>query len=273
MPASLALSFGIVPHVDDDKTRRAFGEICERLGAQIGEPVKPFYASTPMALGYALGDGTVQIGWSSPTLLFEAPLADVIPILTSDREGSDAYHAAIFVSRSSAIHEPAQLKGKTIAWVARTSAAGYIVPRLALAQKRMNPRTLFGRELFLSSHGAVARAVFEGRADAGATYVVFAEGNPARSVIRAGFRDFVPDLSARIIVTGGPIPADMIVVTPSVEPARRERIAEALTRFAQDPEATPALAKVIGADRFRRFSEESRKALADLVANVRRYGL
>src|SRR5260221_9182035 len=211
----MAIAFGIVPHVDDEATRAALGGLCTQLTTQTGIEVKPFVASTPMALALAVGDQSVQLAWLSPTLMLEASLEGVIPLLSTGREGLHAYHSIVAVPQTSPIRKPEELRGRTMAWVARTSAAGYIVPRLSLARRGINVRKLFGREVFLTSHAAVARAVADGRADAGATYAVFANGNPAHSIIRSGFRDFAPEVPFRILDIGGPLPADMICAHPS----------------------------------------------------------
>jgi phosphonate transport system substrate-binding protein len=114
-----------------------------------------------------------------------------------------------------------------MAWVHRTSASGYAVPRRFIAESGHNPNALFGSESFPGSHAAVVEAVLRGRADAGAT---FAEFEPAtRAVVDAGWLTVpgAPEM-VRILASAGAVPADAIAVSRRVATEIRSRLQESL---------------------------------------------
>jgi len=260
------LRFGLVPTSDTPRTRSHVDALCARLTAEIGAEVEWSIADSPATLAAALASGRVHVAWSSPTLLLmNEALAQVIPLLSSVRQGVAFFHAILFVREDSPLTTIEELKGKRAAWVAKTSASGYIVPRTSLMRQGLDPARLFAEESFHQAHGAVARAVLDGRADVGATFAVFEGGDPARPVVNSGYRQEIDDRGVRIIDAAGPIPSDMIVSMPLVPIRVRSAIANALTKLAKDPVVGPIIREVIGAEGFEPFSPASFHELEQLL--------
>lgn len=268
------LTFGMVPSSDDARTRLTLGDFCDMLGRSLQTTVVPHRAPSPGALASAIQAGRVQLAWLSPTLMSTSEqLSSVIPLVSSVREGVTAYHAALFVSEASPVRSVDQLSGARAAWVAPTSASGYLFSRVALLRRGLDPRRLFGRETFYDAHGAVARAVLERRADVGATFAVYERADPHRRLVRAGFLGVVPGRLARVIDVTGPIPSDVIVATRSTPGLARSAISIALRRIGDDPAALPALQVLFGVEGFQPFSAASLPALRALVDLGREAGL
>ncbi len=266
-PDSRRVTFGLVPAQAGEPSRVLLKDLCDQLAEDTHVSVVPHCAPSPSALGSAIEAGRVQLAWVSPTLLLLSPaLSRVVPLLSSVRQGVAFYHAVIFVPEGSDAKSAADLAGRRVAWVAPTSAAGYLVPRASLARQRIDPAKLFREELFCESHGDVARAVLDGRADAGATYAVFRGGDPKQPLVRAGFQEIPVAGRFRVVDVAGPIPSDMIVAEPSVPLSLRAALAGALCRLAVDPACSVAIRKIIGAEEFRPFSHA---ALLELTALVR----
>lgn len=260
------ITFGLVPHVEDAATRESLELLCSLISSDTGLDVRPLRAGSPALLANAVAADKVQIAWISPTLLLlSEALRNVVPLLTSVRQGVDAYHGLLFVAEDSPIRSWSDLIGKRVAWVARTSASGYLVPRLALKRRGLDVSSMFSSEVFLNSHGAVSWAVHDGSADVAATYGMFERGDPALPLVKSGYREFLPEFRGRVIESAGPIPSDMIVAHPAVPMLTRASIAGALSRLAVDDLGGPSIRKLIGADTFRPFSHESLRALQDLV--------
>jgi phosphonate transport system substrate-binding protein len=166
------------------------------------------------------------------------------------------------------VERPEDLRRARVAWVAPTSASGYLFSRLALLRRGLNPAVLFGTENFYDAHGRVAAAVLEGRADVGATFAVYQGGDPARPLVRAGFLGAVPGRAARVIDVAGPIPADMIVAVPAVPISQRSALTVALQRIGEVPAAQQPLRALFGVEGFRAFSSASLRSLVDLGADL-----
>jgi phosphonate transport system substrate-binding protein len=273
-PVASVITFGAVPFTQDEKSRLLLGDFCTALGDALRVIVKPHRAPSPEALAAAVRAGRVQVAWLSPSLLTTSGLEDLVsPVASSVREGAATYHAALFVRDDSLIRAPPDLAGRRVAYVAKSSAAGYLYPRFALAQRGLDPRTLFGAELFLESHGAVAAAVNEGRADAGATFVVFQGGDPSRPVARAGFTELPGASPCRIVLAAGPIPADVVVACKTFGPRFRTTLVETLQTIAKEPSSRALVVSLFGAQSFAPFSEASLSALHKMLKSARGMGL
>lgn len=259
-----ALRFAAALHLDDPVRRDAMEAVCELLTEDLGRPVQPVPARSPSHLAEVLSDGEADFGWVSPTLLLMAPqLATAVPLLSCVRQGVTVYHSVVFTAADSPIRELTHLQRVRAAWVAPTSAAGYIVPRLTLARRGVNLEEAFREELFLDSHGEVARAVCGGRVAIGGTFAHFHEGLAENDIIRAGYQDVMPFADARILAVSGPIPADMIVCHPSLPMTDRIAFAAGLSRLVHDPIGGQPVGTIIGADD---FAPVSMDVLAELQA-------
>jgi ABC-type phosphate/phosphonate transport system substrate-binding protein len=248
-------------------------ELCQLLEHDTGMTVSPLLAPSPSTLADALVTGKAQFAWLSPTLLLMLPkLASMVPLLSSVRQDVAFFHAVVFAAMGSRVESIADLHQVSAAWVAPTSAAGYLVPRLTLARRGVDVTSAFVREDFLGTHGAVATAVLEGRADVGATYAHFEHGDAARRLLRTGYSDAVIGSKANVLAVSGPIPADMIVAHPDVAPAVRIAVAGALSRLPSDPVGRHALRTVIGADDFRAVTPEALRELEALAEASSRHG-
>jgi phosphate/phosphite/phosphonate ABC transporter binding protein len=268
-----SLTFGCVPHTDDDLTRARLVELCGWLSDRIGVFVRPHRAPSPEALASAFSTGRVDIAWVSPALFILHPgLAAAKPLVCSVRQKMAIYHSVLFVNQTSRYKSPSDLQGARAAWVAPSSAAGYIMPRLALASHGLDPRTLFASETMFDSHGNVARAVFSGQADVGGTYAVFTEADPTQRLVRAGF-DEVPQGRARILYAAGPIPSDPIVVGPKVSTIRRVEIMSAFADLRPNHAVIGAIMHVLGAESFEPVRPHAFDALQEEIRDGRALGL
>lgn len=164
----------------------------------------------PEMLARAFEDHEIDLAWTSPILALTHPsMATGIAMASAVRQGAAYYHSVLFTSADSNLTSASQLQGTSVAWVAPTSAGGYVFPRVALASQGLDPQTLFKTEIFCFSHGAVVDAVLTGQADVGATFAVFEDGDATKKLLRAGFQDSQHDATVRILVVSTPIPSDL----------------------------------------------------------------
>jgi phosphonate transport system substrate-binding protein len=266
------LRLGLVPDVVDAKSRAEIAELCAALGHFLGMPVRPLIASAPEELRWAFDEHAADLAWLSPALLVTSQL-DAVPLLCTVREGAASYHGALFVAEESTIRSTLDLKGAKAAWVAPTSASGYIFPRLALASHGLDPRDLFASEAFFGGHGDVAREVLTGRADVGATYVVFQDSNPSKPIVRSGFAEAAPGRRGRIVFVTPRIPADLIVASPALTPEVRDQVIAAFHRVASSADSDSALRHILGAEGFRAFDDGDLAPLRAQIEDGRTLGL
>ncbi|MBA3454949.1 MAG: phosphate/phosphite/phosphonate ABC transporter substrate-binding protein [Deltaproteobacteria bacterium] len=205
-----SITLAVVPSATPGDSRAALVELCTELGKLLDAQVRCIHPESYTDLTSELEKDRVQFAWMPPALLVMGrEHIQLRALLSAERYGSTEYCGALFVDAERSIRTIEDLRGKTIAWVDQTSAAGYLYPRLAIAAQGLDPDRFFGRELFLRSHAEVVRAVFDGRADAGATYAQRpTEGERVRG---AGFTDVAPDRKARVLGLTGAIPNDLIV--------------------------------------------------------------
>lgn len=258
-------SFGCVPDTDDERTRELLGNICDRLGKALGRKVEPHRSPSPAALASAVKAERVQIAWVSPVLLLTSPLlADAVPLASTLRQGITSYHGVLFTREDAPYRSTLDLRGARAAWVAPTSAGGYLFPRLALGSYGLDPRILFASETFHGSHGNVARAVLSGSADVGASYAVFENGDPSRPLVRAPFLD-IDGGPGRVLFTTSEIPSDLIVASSVMPVDVRSALTLALESLADDRKAREAMSIVLGADAFVRFASASLEPLREQI--------
>ena len=93
-------------------------------------------------------------------------LCGVTPALKSLRFGYNIYWTQFIVRRDSGIDSFEDLDGKTWAYPDGASGSGFIVPSGMFAATGVTP----GESTAVGSHGATARAVYQGDADFGTTY-------------------------------------------------------------------------------------------------------
>jgi phosphate/phosphite/phosphonate ABC transporter binding protein len=211
------------------------------------------HVPTYAALFETVDAGACDAAWAPPLVALDlAATGAADPVLAVEHLQGISYYAAFVVRDESPVRGVADLSGKHVGWIARQSAAGYVVPRLWLAAIGHDPDALFLRQSFLGSHDQAARALARGEIDVIATYASYDE---------AQARFLPPDLSfaARVIAAAGPIPSDVIVARRGLEASVVRRLTDALADRAIDA-SSPLLSLL----RIRRFVPASRAHLEPL---------
>lgn len=131
-------------------------------------------------------------------------------LLKSVRGSSPYYWSAIVVRKDSGIRSVRDLEGKTIAWVDKNSAAGYVFPRAALVAEKIDPDKLFTKQTFAGRHDAAVLAVLNKSVDAAATFA-----NDNRNKSGAWTQFLKPEEAAQLtaIFYSKPIPGDTFSVS------------------------------------------------------------
>ena len=266
------ITLAVVPSATPGDSRTALEAVCSAVGELLGTTVRAANPESYSALASELEKDRIQYAWMSPALVVLTEERIFLrPLLSAVRGDRTDYCAALFVDGDQPIRTISALQGKTVAWVDHTSASGYLLPRFQLAARGLDPDQLFGKQLVLGSHGEVVRAVFDGRADAGATYAERPpEGQPIR---RAGFCDVAPERSARVLEWTTPIPNDVIVGHGLLPKVEHERFATAILALAKREDGRKLLYNAFHAEQFTTTPRNALKPLGELVRNARMHGL
>ena len=267
-----SITLAVVPSATPGDSRAALVELCAALGKLLGASVSCIHPESYTELTSELERDRVQYAWMSPALLvMSGEHIQLRPLLSAERHGSTEYCGALFVDGERSLKTIEDLRGKTIAWVDRTSAAGYLYPRLAIAAQKIDPDNFFGRELFLRSHGEVVRAVFDGRADAGATYAQKpADGDRVR---RGGFVDVAPDRKARVLGLTGSIPNDLIVGHGLIPKPEHRVFGNAILTLSESEDGRRLLYNAFHTERFVTTPRNTLQGVWDQVRRARMHGL
>jgi phosphonate transport system substrate-binding protein len=237
-------------HLDEDgeDLRRDVGRaLSDALGEAISVEAAPSYAH----LRELVVAKKVAIAWMPPALFVRAHAAGAIgDVLRAERFGGGTYQGAIFVRDGSPFWKIEDLRGARMAWVDRDSCAGYLFPRLALREKGIDPDAYFASSALLESHSRVVRAVAQGTADAGATYVELADASdPDKGLTIAGWSAFAERKAMRPVLVSRSIPSDAICIGASVDAPRRAAWREKLAAFHLRPGGARLLRALLGSDR------------------------
>ena len=176
-----------VPSGDTGKITKAGTAIADCLTKMTGLTFQIEVGTSFAASIEALGAEKAQVGFLNTfsVLLAEAKYG-IIPGLAvmrkyntndvdpdKDLKGQlePFYKGQFIANQASGIKDFPDLKGKTFCFVDPNSTSGYIVPRIILAAKGVNPDTDFKATQNAGSHDNVAIAVYKGDCDAGVTYI------------------------------------------------------------------------------------------------------
>ncbi len=236
--------------------------VCEELSKRTSQAIEPRVLRSYDKLLGAMRDGEVHVAWAPPLVAIDLERADAAKIrLCSRRAGKRDYASAIFTKADGGPRTLADLKGKRMAWVAKESSAGYVVPRLKLLAEGLDPETTFSEQAFRRTHEAVTRSVMAGDADAGATYVSFA-GEGADPVSAGWFEAGVQNADVHILATAGPIPTDVIAISAKLDPDRAQTVSDALRDLGEPIRA------LLNADGFDQPEDTHFDELRKLVASA-----
>lgn len=218
------------------------------LSGALSNPVEVRLYGNYSELADHLAEGQLDFAWLPP--LPAAGLrrhCGVHVMAHAVRSGLHAYYSVLFAREDSPIREPADLRGKKLAYVHRRSASGFLVAAAALAEQGIRPKS---PPAFLKSHAKVVQAVVDGRADAGATFCSF-HGEPSGGdVAAAGWIQSKTVQKMRIVLCTDPIPADVICAWPGTTLAQRGAMTLALIGMPNDEDGKELLNAVFGADCF-----------------------
>ncbi len=224
--SSKALHVAIPLSSAPDTSRDAMMELCQAFAQATDLDVVAHGMWSYSELFEGLELGQIHVAWMPPVVALHAARRDtMVPLALPLRHGVSSYSTALFTRPDSSIRQLSDLQGCKAAWVDKESASGYLVIRGLLRTRGVKLRDAFEENRFYGAHDAVVSAVLEGDADVGATFAYFeSSAQDEESTKSAGWGD----RQVHVIVSGGPIPSDMIVASKKTTENLRKKVSTAL---------------------------------------------
>lgn len=258
------LSVAIALTTDPSTTRGLLDEFCYALGLATGINVEPRGVLPAPQLLQELAEGAVHLVWLPPILALRATAsASVVPIALPVRNGTSLYRAVLYTRPDSPLRTVADLSAVRAAWIHHQSATGYLIIRAHLEALGVVLREAFAEELFLGTHDDVTKAVLDGRADVGATYLYLDEDAPEARPLRAGWGE----AEVVEITRSGPIPADVLATGEHTSAEVQKQLQRALIDE-PTPELRRATRELLAADSFRAPMPEHLEPLQRLLGGM-----
>ncbi len=265
--------FGVVRAEMMAAPQAVVAEICELASTATGEKFIPQFAASYRDLATTLQNGKTGLAWMPPIPAVELEDSGAAFVLALPaRKGQATYHSAL-ITRKGAAKTIDECKGKSVAWVDRESASGYVIPRLHLASLGIDVGTFFSKEIFAKTHMGVVDAVVAGRVDVGATYCNFDPGS--KNVSNAGWTDTDGGnaRSVEMLTSTGAIPNDAIVGTSKLPLPLRASVTRFLLELS--PRGKELFEQLLRATEFRMSRPGHFEPLKHMVrvARVRGYSI
>jgi ABC-type phosphate/phosphonate transport system substrate-binding protein len=254
--AITSLDLALVAPREDAAAKAAFERLSAWTRANAGVALGRVPAASYEELTIKVRSGDCHLAWLPPVVY--AWLAEAVnPIGRVVRGGGTTYASALVVSEGSDVRSLEELRGKRAGWVDRWSAGGFVVPRIELARKGLDPTKLFASERFFGTHHDAVRALGRGECDVAATYARRGEGEGEIDGPWAA----IPDVNVRVVALLGAIPSDVIAARRNLGPVEYELAAELFRKVGADASGRALLAKVFNGEELAEGVEAGHDAL------------
>jgi phosphonate transport system substrate-binding protein len=242
-----------------EQAKKDVAAIAALLSQKLGRAVEGQVAAAA-DIPALVAQGKVDVAWlSASEYVRAAQQGPVQPLSRLVRNGLPFYRSVIFTRKAGGAAVLADLKGKKIALVSNTSAAGYVLPIVMLHAAHATDPVLLG------NHAAVCKAVLDGSADAGATFGNDKGGKTGIDGCAEAIGERTAEL--RVLAASTPIPNDVVAARPELPPADVEPLRLVLDQLGDSPEGKALLDGVFHAERFLAASDDDfilfRHALAE----------
>ncbi len=183
--------------------------------------------------------------------------------LRAIRYGKSTYLGQIIGSVDKGINSIKDIGGKTMAYTDRSSTSGYLFPQKILNQEGVKP----GKIVFAGKHDTVVKMVYEGIADAGATFYSEPSNDGTIRDARARLLDKYPDVAekVKIIATTEPIPNDPVVFSKDLPNDISYQVSLGLVKYISTEAGKEVMMSLYSTEGFVRCSDTDYDALRDAL--------
>lgn len=241
--AAEVLRVSAIPDEAPTELQRKFEPLGKYLEAATGMEVKFTPVSDYAAVVEGLATKKIDLAWLGGFTFVQAKLrtnGEAMPIV--QRAEDEVFTSKFIVPVDSPVTTLAELKGKTFAFGSPSSTSGHLMPRFFLLQDGIDPDKDFTKVAFSGAHDATVAFVASGRVDAGVLNASVME-----KLIEKGDANAA---RVKVIATTPPYYDYNWTVRPGLDPALRQKIADAFLKL--DP-AKPADKAIMDLQRASKF--------------------
>ncbi len=262
-----SLVIGLLPEMNIFKQRERFELLAPYLSKHLGIEVR----LTMLSYGNIIEKFKDEVIDAAFLGSFTGALAisqlGVVPLVRPiNMDGISTYQGYIFARKDSKITSVADMKGKSLALVEKTTA-GYVFPMAWLKRHGIDDFSSYFSEQFISgSHDRTIALVLNGKADLGA----------AKSTIYKSMRKWQPRIDRELVILANSpkVPSNTFCVSKKFDRQYREQLKDLLLNMRENPEGRKAL-KQLGAKRFLETNREHYQPVFDLAKeagiNLKKY--
>ena len=255
------LRIALVPSDDTEQMMAGFEKLRAYLEKTLGMPVEVRKVTNYGAVIEAMRKDRVDVAWYGPTAYVLAEKeADAEAFMVSvDKKGVTTYQSYILVPSSSTAKSIKDLAGKEVAFVEAASTSGGLIPSYMILNETGQPAAKFCHINYVGNHDAVVNVVKNASVAAGATNNLTVDRMVEQGKVKPS--DF------RILEKSDPIPGSPMAWRKSLDPALKEKIADAIMA---SPKAlgTYSIAGFGEIASFKRSSPADYQIIRDLVKKL-----
>lgn len=252
-----SLVIGLVPEMNIFKQRERFELLAPYLSKKLGIEVR----LTMLTYGNIIEKFKEEEIDAAFLGSFTGALAisqlSVVPLVRPiNMDNTSTYQGYIFARKDSNITSVADMKGKSLALVEKTTA-GFVFPLAWLKRHGIDDISTFFNEQFISgSHDRTISLVLNGKANVGA----------AKSTIYKNMRKWQPRIDSELVIlTNSPkVPSNTFCVSKKLDQQYREQLKDLLLNLRGDSEGREVLKK-LGAKRFVETGRDQYQPVFDLA--------
>ncbi|HEY5762668.1 MAG TPA: putative selenate ABC transporter substrate-binding protein [Rhodocyclaceae bacterium] len=237
------LRVSAIPDEAPTELQRKFKPLGDYLEKETGMKVQFTPVSDYAAVVEGLAAKKIDLAWLGGFTFVQAKLrtnGEAMPII--QRAEDEVFTSKFIVPLDSPIKSFADLKGKTFAFGSPSSTSGHLMPRHFLMKDGIDPDRDFKAIAFSGAHDATVAFVASGKAEAGALNASVMDKLIAKGDENAK--------RVRVLATTPPYYDYNWTVRPGLDPALREKIAQAFLKL--DP-ANPAHKELMELQRASKF--------------------
>jgi phosphonate transport system substrate-binding protein len=218
------LRVSAIPDEAPTELQRKFKPLGEYLQKETGLEVEFTPVSDYAAVVEGLAAKKIDLAWLGGFTYVQAKLrtgGEAVPIV--QRAEDEVFTSKFIVPSDSPVKSLAELKGKTFAFGAPSSTSGHLMPRFFLLKEGIDPDKDFTKVAFSGAHDATVAFVASGRADAGVL-----NASVMAKLIEKGDDNAK---RVKVIATTPPYYDYNWTVRPGLDPALRQKIADAFLKL------------------------------------------
>ena len=218
------LHVSAIPDESPTELQRKFKPLGEYLKKETGLDVQFTPVSDYAAVVEGLATGRIDLAWLGGFTYVQARIrthGGVVPLV--QRAEDEKFTSKIIVPADSPVKTLADLKGRTFTFGSPSSTSGHLMPRWYLMQQGLKPEKDFRTIAFSNAHDATVAFVASGRAEAGALNASVWDKLVEKKDPNA--------MKVRVLATTPPFFDYNWTVRPGMEPALRQKIADAFLKL------------------------------------------